>query len=135
MLGPTVGGFLLDSAGWRWIFYVNVPIGIVAVFAGLRRLPSEPPEDAGPFDLLGLVMAAGGLVALTYGLAEVGSSGGNAGARAAFALAIGVVLLVVFVLRALRMEQPLLDVRLYPTRRTARRPSPCFSSGRRCTAA
>ncbi len=113
VLGPTVGGFLLDSAGWRWIFYVNVPIGIVAVFAGLRRLPSEPPEDAGPFDLLGLGLAAGGLVALTYGLAEVGSSGGNAGARAAFALAIGVVLLVVFVLRALRMEQPLLDVRLY----------------------
>jgi EmrB/QacA subfamily drug resistance transporter len=113
VLGPTVGGFLLDSAGWRWIFFVNVPIGIVAVFAGLRRLPSEAPQDAGPFDLLGLGIAAGGLVSLTYGLAEVGASGGTAGARAAVPLALGVILVVIFVLRALRMERPLLDVRLY----------------------
>jgi EmrB/QacA subfamily drug resistance transporter len=113
VLGPTVGGFLLDNAGWRWIFYVNVPIGILTVLAGLRRLPAEPAEDAGPFDLLGLGVAAGGLVALTYGLAEVGVSSGHIGARAILPLAIGVALVTAFVIRARRMDRPLMDVRLY----------------------
>ncbi len=112
VLGPTIGGLLLDNVGWRWIFYVNVPIGVLAFIAGLRRLRSDPPEDPGRFDLTGLVLVATGLVGLTYGLAEVGSSSDGM-THVAIPLAGGVVLVAGYVVRALRMRQPLLDMRLY----------------------
>ncbi len=115
VLGPTVGGVLVDYVGWRWIFYVNVPIGVVAVVAAMRNLPYEAPEDAGRIDLPGVGLVACGLVGITYGLAEVGRSAGDA-AHVALPLATGALLVVVFVLRSLRIRQPLLDVRLYVNR-------------------
>ncbi len=113
VMGPTIGGLLLDNVGWRWIFYVNVPIGILAVLTGLRKLPSDAAEEAGRFDLLGLCLAATGLVGLTYGLAEAGSFRGSAFTHVALPLAGGAILIAAFVVRALRIERPLLDVRLY----------------------
>jgi EmrB/QacA subfamily drug resistance transporter len=112
VLGPTVGGLLLDTVGWRWIFFVNLPIGVAAVIAGLRKLPSYPPEDAGPFDFPGLGLIATGLVAMTYGLAEVGSFG-NKFIHIVLPLTLGVLMVAGFVVRALRIERPLLDMRLY----------------------
>jgi EmrB/QacA subfamily drug resistance transporter len=112
VMGPTIGGLLLDNVGWRWIFYVNVPIGVVAVILGLRQLPSDPPEDAGRFDLLGLVLIATGLVGLTYGLAEVGTTDG-AITHVVVPLVGGIGLVAAFIGRSLRLPQPLLDMRLY----------------------
>ena len=60
VLGPTLGGLLIEHAGWQWIFFVNIPIGAVAVVAALRLLPREPPETAGPLDALGFVLAGRG---------------------------------------------------------------------------
>jgi EmrB/QacA subfamily drug resistance transporter len=112
VLGPTLGGLLLDTVGWRWIFFVNVPIGVVALVTGLRKLQADPPEDAGPFDLLGLGLIATGLVGVTYGLAEVGSPGGPL-KHVVLPLVGGVILVTAFVLRSLRTPRPLLDMRLY----------------------
>ena len=116
VLGPTIGGLLLDNAGWRWIFYVNVPIGIVAVAAGLRKLPTDAREDAGPFDLLGLAMVATGLVAVTYGLAELAIYAFSDVGHVLLPLIAGVVLIAAFVVRALHIKYPLLDVRVYANR-------------------
>lgn len=113
VLGPTVGGLLLDNVGWRWIFYVNVPIGIIAVIAGLRKLPTEPAEDAGRFDVPGLALVATGLVLLTYGLAEVGMTGSGSTTHVVLPLGLGAVLIAAFAFRALRIDHPLLDIRLY----------------------
>src|SRR3954453_11095894 len=75
VFGPTLGGLLLEHAGWQWIFLVNVPIGAVALVTALRLLPHDAPEEAGSLDAIGLVLVAAGLVGVTYGLAESGSAG------------------------------------------------------------
>src|SRR3954467_9372855 len=72
VFGPTLGGLLLEHAGWQWIFLVNLPIGVVAVTVAVRMLPRDEPEEAGSLDAIGLVLIAAGLVGVTYGLAESG---------------------------------------------------------------
>src|SRR4051794_3328410 len=77
VFGPTLGGLLLEHIGWQSIFFVNVPVGIVAAFAAVRLLPRDDVqrESAGKLDATGLGLVAGGLVLLTYGLAESGPAG------------------------------------------------------------
>jgi EmrB/QacA subfamily drug resistance transporter len=116
VFGPTLGGLLLEHAGWQWIFLVNVPIGITAVLAARRLLPRDVPEEAGKLDALGFALAGLGVVGVTYGLAETGTAGSMVAASALVPLLVGLVLLALFVLRALRIERPLLDVRLFADR-------------------
>ena len=59
VFGPTLGGVLLQSFGWQWIFLINVPIGVVALIWGLRVLPSDEPEPAGKLDVVGLFPCRG----------------------------------------------------------------------------
>src|SRR6201996_513194 len=68
ILGPTIGGLILDNASWRWIFYVNVPIGILAVVAATRILPKVKPQPTEKLDVRGFALLATGLPLLTYGL-------------------------------------------------------------------
>ena len=75
ILGPTIGGLILDNTSWRWIFYVNVPIGIIAVIAALRILPTVERQPTERLDYRGLALMATGLPLLTYGLAEIGTTG------------------------------------------------------------
>jgi EmrB/QacA subfamily drug resistance transporter len=113
ILGPTIGGLILDNASWQWIFYVNLPVGIFAVIAALRVLPSIKPGKTDPLDVRGLALMATGLPLLTYGLAEIGVTGGFSSAKVWLPLLLGVVLIVLFVFHALRVKFPLLDLRLY----------------------
>jgi EmrB/QacA subfamily drug resistance transporter len=113
VFGPTLGGLLLEHAGWQWIFLVNVPIGAIALVTALRLLPRDQPEEAGKLDLIGLVLVATGLVGVTYGLAESGSAGSLTDVRVLAPVLIGAALITAFVLRALRIPAPLLDMRLY----------------------
>ncbi|HVW82305.1 MAG TPA: MDR family MFS transporter [Mycobacteriales bacterium] len=115
VVGPTIGGLLLDHAGWRWIFYVNLPVGIAAFIAAVRLLPADRTEDAGPLDIAGLAIVAPGLVGITYGLAKVGvDSFGSVSVLAP--LLAGLALVAVFVVRSLHVDRPLLDMRLYKDR-------------------
>jgi EmrB/QacA subfamily drug resistance transporter len=113
VFGPTLGGLLLEHAGWQWIFLVNLPVGIIALVTALRLLPKDQPEDAGSLDFIGLVLVAAGLVGVTYGLAESGAAGSLVAGRVLIPVVVGIVLIAAFVLRALRIPAPLLDVRLY----------------------
>jgi EmrB/QacA subfamily drug resistance transporter len=115
VVGPTIGGLLLDHAGWRWIFYVNLPIGVAALFAAFRLLPNDQPQDAGPLDIPGLVTIGTGLVGITYGLARIGvTSVGSV--KVLVPLVAGAALVAAFVVRSAHLEHPLLDVRLFRDR-------------------
>jgi EmrB/QacA subfamily drug resistance transporter len=113
ILGPTIGGVILQNMSWRWIFYVNVPIGVIAVIAALRVLPTVKPGPVERLDARGLLLMATGLPLLTYGLAEVGVTGGFSSPKVIVPFVAGVALVALFVLHALRVPNPLLDVRLY----------------------
>jgi EmrB/QacA subfamily drug resistance transporter len=116
ILGPTLGGLILDDASWRWIFYINVPIGIVACVAALRILPAAVPGRADRLDVRGLVLMATGLPLLTYGLAEVGTTGSFTATSVVVPCLAGIALIVAFAAHALRVEHPLLELRLYAKR-------------------
>src|ERR1700760_4186413 len=74
-LGPVLGGLLVTDASWRWVFYVNVPIGIAAFTFGALFLHEHKEEDAGKFDGGGFVLAGAGLAGLMYALSEGPSKG------------------------------------------------------------
>ena len=113
ILGPTIGGLIVDNASWRWIFYVNVPIGLIAVVSALRVLPHGERGTAPSLDVKGLALMATGLPLLTYGLAEIGVSGSFTATKVVVPCLLGLALIALFIMHALRIPNPLLDVRLY----------------------
>jgi EmrB/QacA subfamily drug resistance transporter len=113
ILGPTIGGVIVDNASWRWIFFVNLPVGVVAFVLALRLLPRAERQPTDRLDIRGLVLMASGVPLLTYGLAEIGATGSFTTARALLPLLGGAALIGVFALHALRVPKPLLDLRLY----------------------
>lgn len=113
IVGPAIGGLLLDGPGWQWIFFVNIPVGVVTVLLGIVFLPGDEGHRGHRLDVAGLVLAGLGMVGVTYGLAEIGARGEVDSPRVLLPMAAGVLLVVVFVLHALRITHPLLDLRLY----------------------
>jgi EmrB/QacA subfamily drug resistance transporter len=116
IFGPTLGGLLIEHVSWQSIFLINVPIGILTFVAAWKLLPKDAPEGAERLDLIGLILVAVGVVGVTYGLAESGSAGTLASSHVLVPLIVGLVLVAAFVVRALRIPFPLLDVRLYANR-------------------
>ena len=113
ILGPTIGGLILQSTTWRWIFYVNVPIGAIAVLLALRFLPDADLGEAGELDVRGLILMATGLPLVTYGLAEIGITGGFTSAKVLLPIVLGLALVAGFVIHALGARAPLLNLRLH----------------------
>ncbi|EIV93375.1 DHA2 family efflux MFS transporter permease subunit [Frankia sp. QA3] len=124
VLGPVVGGVLIDDLGWRWIFLVNVPVCAVAIALAWRWMPELRVAERQPFDGVGFALLSPGLAAAVYGFSEAGRRGEFTDARALVPLIIGIALLAVFALHALRTRiVPLIDLRLF------RSASFCGSSG------
>jgi EmrB/QacA subfamily drug resistance transporter len=116
ILGPTLGGLLIQGLSWRWIFYVNVPVGVAAVAAGIRILPEARVRSPRKLDVLGLVLMVTGLPLLTYGLAEIGTTGSLSSLQVVLPCVGGLGLIALFVLHATRARAPLLNLRLHRRR-------------------
>ena len=112
IIGPILGGWLVDDVSWRWIFYVNVPIGIATLIAAQRILPRDVPSPHERLDWKGLLLLSPGLTAFVFGLAEVASSGGISATKAWLPMVIGLALVGAFTLHAFRIDYALLDLHL-----------------------
>ncbi|MGW0578140.1 MDR family MFS transporter [Streptomyces sp. NPDC002920] len=123
VFGPVLGGVIVGHLGWRWIFYVNLPVCLLALALAWRTVPRQEPQPARRLDVTGLLLLSPGVAALVYGLAEDG-------VRRAAAVAVGAVLTAVFVRHALRnSREPLVDLRLLRDRSLAVSTALMFLSG------
>ncbi|MGW3352522.1 DHA2 family efflux MFS transporter permease subunit [Nonomuraea rubra] len=116
VLGPVAGGFLLAHLGWRWIFFVNVPIGIVTAVLALAFVPPLRSGRAQRLDLAGVALATAGLGGVVFGLIEGERYGW---ATVTGPIVAGVALLVAFVLLQRRREAPLMPLALFRVRNFA----------------
>jgi EmrB/QacA subfamily drug resistance transporter len=118
ILGPVIGGVIVDNFSWRWIFFVNVPVGLIALALAARILPRTAVAGRGAvLDLRGLLLLSPGLACLVFGLSEVGMQGSFGDWRVLAGVGLGVALLVGFTLHALSArERSLIDLSLFRDR-------------------
>ncbi len=110
-LGPILGGLLIEQLSWRWIFYVNVPIGIGALIFGWLFLHEHKEEHAGHFDIPGFLLAGSGFGLFMYAISEGPSQGWGSRTVTTFGIT-GSILLVSFVFVELRTKSPMVHLHL-----------------------
>jgi EmrB/QacA subfamily drug resistance transporter len=115
-VGPSVGGFLIDNLGWRYIFFINVPVGLLGAAVAAFVLRPQPAERARPFDLPGFLSIGTALFALLLAFEE-GSTWGWTSYPILILFAVAVNLLALFVVIELQVAHPLLDLRVFRNRR------------------
>lgn len=112
MLGPIIGGFLVTFVNWRWIFYLNLPVGLASLAFSWLVLKEHREPAAGRFDPFGFVLSGVGLAAILYSLSE-GAQFGWTTAPVLGTAAVGITCFVLLVVIERRIASPLLDLALY----------------------
>ena len=115
-VGPTLGGYLITYASWQWIFFINIPVGLLGLLLGIRLLREVQPASRTPFDLPGFLLVASGLAAVLYALSDASTDGWGSGKVLGFLIG-GLLVLDLFVIVELtivrRGGHPLVDLRLF----------------------
>jgi EmrB/QacA subfamily drug resistance transporter len=113
VLGPVIGGLIIDDLSWRWMFYVNVPLCALALVLALKILPPDTDRSAARIDGIGLALLPPGLAFVVYGLSKAGSDS----TQMAIWLVAGALVTAAFVVHALRGRgTPLVNVRVFGSR-------------------
>ncbi|MGA4958946.1 MFS transporter [Streptomyces lavendulocolor] len=110
-VGPVVGGFLLEHFWWGSVFLINLPVMVVLVLVGIKYIPESKNPAPGPWDLLSVALSLIGMIGVVYAIKEIAAHGPSA--DMAVAAVIGAGALTWFVRRQLRLDAPLLDMRLF----------------------
>jgi EmrB/QacA subfamily drug resistance transporter len=130
VLGPVIGGLILSNASWRWIFYVNVPVVLVALALAWRTVPQTEINTGRRIDMLGLALLSPALALFVYGFSEAGVTGGFDHAKVIAPLAAGLAILAGYCVHALRSRvEPALNLRLLRYRGYATSSTMMFLSG------
>lgn len=111
ILGPPLGGFISTYLHWRWNFWINVPVGVVGVILSTLYIPDIRNEDVAPFDAVGFALSGLGLSSVIFGLTVLGRGFLPTGPNFAL-VAVGLVLVGLYVRHASRVPNPILDLRL-----------------------
>ncbi|NIK59012.1 DHA2 family efflux MFS transporter permease subunit [Kribbella shirazensis] len=117
ILGPILGGWLIQIASWHWIFLINVPLGVIALVYAWFALAKDHAERAESFDFVGVALMSPGLALFLFGVSSLPAENGDFGApRVWVSMLVGVLLMAAFVWHSFRPEHPLLDLRLFRDR-------------------
>jgi len=116
ILGPIIGGWLIEHESWHWIFLINVPIGIIAVVYARFALPRDHTEPSESLDVLGVALMSPGLALFLFGISSIPQKGTMNSPKVYVNMAIGLVLMLAFVWHSFRPRHPLLDLRLFRNR-------------------
>jgi EmrB/QacA subfamily drug resistance transporter len=116
ILGPIIGGWLIQVASWHWIFLINLPIGIIATIYAWRALPKDSPTPSESLDVTGALLMSPGLALFLYGISSIPGEGTINSPKVLWTMGIGLALIIAFVLHTFRPEHPLLDLRLFRNR-------------------
>ena len=131
IFGPVAGGVIVSGLGWRWVFYVNPPICLAAMWLAWRMLPPDPASrQARSLDVPGLALLSPGLALIIYGLSQAAGARGFAATTAWAPLAGGLALTAAFTVHALRRQRdPLINLRLLRIRSYAASLAVLFLAG------
>jgi EmrB/QacA subfamily drug resistance transporter len=116
IIGPILGGWLIDSASWHWIFLINLPLGVAAIIYAFFALTPDSPEPSEKFDVVGMALLSPGLALFLYGVSSIPREGTIAAAGVLIPGLVGLALMAAFVVWAFRPQHPLLDLRLFANR-------------------
>jgi EmrB/QacA subfamily drug resistance transporter len=119
IMGPVIGGLIVSNFSWRWIFYINLPIGIITLVLSSRWLGDSEERVRASFDTLGFCLLSPGLASLVYSLSEVGTTGSFTSTPVIISFFLGVGLMIGFIFHALKARNPLLDLHLFKNRNFA----------------
>jgi EmrB/QacA subfamily drug resistance transporter len=114
IVGPAIGGFLTEGFGWRWIFWINLPIGLIAIVLALARLRESFGPPVG-LDIPGLMLVAAAAFAVVWGLLH-GNGSGWTSAEVVMALVAGSLLMAAFIAWERRADSPMMPMRLFRSR-------------------
>lgn len=115
MLGPVLGGVITSNISWRWIFWINIPVGLLTIWLAYRSLPTSPPRTVPPLDKLGFVLLGTGLAGLVFGLSAFTETDMKLSVSLSI-LAVAILLLIANAWHSRHVENPIVNPNLFTSR-------------------
>jgi len=115
IIGPNIGGLILDHLTWRWMFFVNIPVGLALIILGMKYLPGNrmlKNYTRYRIDIIGMSLFIGAILAILFAITNWASSSTNPGIFTWVLLAMGAILFIIFIMYEDRIEEPMIETKL-----------------------